>query len=137
MPEYDSEYLEGQLKKFGIAAPLAAAKRHLKTIVFRAMRDYHSSCDTHTCLLKGLGNLAFLYEKKQYELWRKELKRLKKIAELRAEHHLLFKIGDYEDKLHKETAKRDLVEGMESIVAEMQAQALNFQQFQKVTFMAA
>jgi hypothetical protein len=127
MPEYDPEYLEGQLKKLGIASPLAAAKSHLKSIIFRAMRDYNSSRDMHTCLLEGLGNLAFLYEKKQYELLRKELKRLKKIAELHAEHHILFKIGDFERKLHKETAKRDLVEGMETILSEMQGQARAFQ----------
>jgi hypothetical protein len=127
MSAYDPEYLEDQLKKLGISSPLAAAKSHLKSIIFRAMRDYNTSRDTHTCLLEGLGNLAFLYEKKQYDLLRKELKRLKKIAELHAEHHILFKIGDYERKLHKETARRDLVEGMEAILSEMQLQARAFQ----------
>jgi hypothetical protein len=127
MPAYDAEGVELELKRLGIASPLASAKNHLKTIIFRAMRDYNSSRDTHTCLMEGLGNLAFLYEKKQYDLLRKELKRLKKLAELHAEHHILFKIGDYERKLHKETARRDLVEGMEAILSEMQQQAKAFQ----------
>jgi hypothetical protein len=127
LPAYDPDYIEAEMKKLGIASPLTAAKSHLKTIIFRAMRDYNSSRDTHTCLLEGLGNLAFLYEKKQYDLLRKELKRLKKIAELHGEHHILFKIGDYARKLHKETAKRDLTEGMEEILSEVQSQARSFQ----------
>lgn len=127
LPAYDPDHIESEMKKLGIASPLTAAKSHLKSIIFRAMRDFNSSRDTHTCLMEGLGNLAFLYEKKQYDLLRKELKRLKKIAELHGEHHILFKIGDYERKLHKETAKRDLIEGMEEILSEMQAQARAFQ----------
>lgn len=127
LPAYDPDHIESEMKRLGIASPLTAAKSHLKTMIFRAMRDYNSSRDTHTCLMEGLGNLAFLYEKKQFDLLRKEIKRLKKIAELHEEHHILFKIGDYERKLHKETAKRDLIEGMEAILSEMQGQARAFQ----------
>jgi hypothetical protein len=127
MPAYDADVVSAELKKLGIGTPLPAAKNYLKLIILRAMRDYNSSRDTHTTLLEGLQNLAFLYDKKQYDLLRKELKRLKKIAEMYAEHHILFKIGDYEKKLHKETARRDIIEGMEEILSEMQAQAAAFQ----------
>ncbi len=127
MPTYDANVVAVELKKLGIATPLPAAKNYLKSIILRAMRDYNSSRDTHTTLLEGLQNLAFFYDKKQYDLLRKELKRLKKIAEMYAEHHILFKIGDYEKKLHKETARREIIEGMEVILSEMQAQAAGFQ----------
>ena len=127
MPVYDANVVAAELKKLGIATPLPAAKNHLKSIILRAMRDYNSSRDTHTTLLEGLQNLAYLYEKKQYDLLRKELKRLKKTAEMYAEHHILFKIGDYERRIHKETAKRDIVEGMEEILLKMHQNAKAFQ----------
>jgi hypothetical protein len=127
MPAYDADALTAALKKLGIATPLPAAKNHLKSILLRAMRDYNSGRTTHTRLLEGLENLAFLHEKKQYDLLRKELKRLKKIAEMHAEHHILFKIGEYERGLHKETAQREMIEGMEEIHNEMQHKARAFQ----------
>lgn len=127
MPSYDADFVAGELKRLGIASPLPAAKNHLKTIVLRAMREYNSGRDTHTSLLEGLQNLAFLYEKKQYDLLRKELRRLKKVAEMHSEFHILFKIGEYERLLHKETARRDIIEGMEEILSEMQALARSFQ----------
>jgi hypothetical protein len=127
MTAYDAEYLMAELQRLGVVTPLAAAKNHLKTLLLRAMRDYNSDRNTHTRLLEGLENLAFLYEKKQYDLLRKELKRLKKIALMFGEYHILFKIGDYEGRLHKETARRDIVQGMEEILSEIQMQAQHFQ----------
>ncbi len=127
MSAYDAEAVTAAMKKLGIATPLPAAKNHLKSILLRAMRDYNSGRSTHTRLLEGLENLAFLHEKKQYDLLRKELKRLKKIAELYAEHHILFKIGEHERSLHKETAQREMTEGMEEIHNEMQQKARAFQ----------
>jgi hypothetical protein len=127
MPAYNADALGMELKRLGIASPLAAAKNHLKSIILKAMRDYNSGRTTHSKLLEGLENLAFFYEKKQYDLLRKEIKRLKKTAQLHSEHHILFKIGDYERKLHKETARRKFVEGMEEILAEMEHQARAFQ----------
>ena len=127
MPAYDAAAVTQALKRLGIATPLPAAKNHLKSILLRAMRDYNSGRTTHTRLLEGLENLAFLHEKKQYDLLRKELKRLKKTAEMYAEHHILFKIGEYERGLHKETAQREMIEGMEEIHNEMQQKARAFQ----------
>lgn len=127
MTAYDADFVAAEMKRIGIATPLPAAKNHLKSIIFRAMREFNTSRDTHTCLLEGLQNLAFLYEKKQYDLLRKEIKRIRKIAEMFAEYHILFKISDYERKLHQETARRDIVEGMEEILSEVQLQAKAFQ----------
>ncbi|MFN8394945.1 MAG: hypothetical protein U0176_09885 [Bacteroidia bacterium] len=127
MPTYDADAVTAAMKKLGIQTPLAAAKNHLKSILLRAMRDYNSGRTTHTRLLEGLENLAFLHEKKQYDLLRKEIKRLKKMAEMYAEHHVLFKIGEYERRLHKETAQREMTEGMEEIHEEMLQKARAFQ----------
>jgi hypothetical protein len=127
MPAYDADAITISLKGLEIATPLAAAKNHLKSIVLKAMRDYYSGRTLHSKLLEGLENLAFFYEKKHYDLLEKEIKRLKKLATLHCEHHILFKIGDYERRLHKETAQRKLIEGMEDILSEMQNQARSFQ----------
>ena len=126
-PAYDAAALEEALKSKGIQTPLTAAKNHLKTTIFRAMREYNSHRSTYKSLLDGLANLSFLYEKKLYALLRKEIKRLKKIAQLYEEHHVLFKIGDFERRLHKETARKDFVEGMNEILAEMKNTAADFQ----------
>lgn len=127
MPAYDAGAIAFELKRLGIATPLAAAKNHLKAILLEAMRDYYSGRSLHSKLLQGLENLAFFYEKKHYGLLEKEINRLKKLAILHNEHHILFKIGDYERRLHKETAQRKLVEGMEAILSDMQSQARAFQ----------
>lgn len=127
MPSYDPAALEASLQQKGISTPLAGVKAQLKAILFRAMREYSSHHSTYHALLDGLANLNFLYEKKLYELLRKEIKRLKKTALLYQEHHVLFKIGDFERRLHKETAKKSFVEGMEQILEEMKRYAEDFQ----------
>lgn len=127
MSVYDPAALESALQQKGVSTPLAGVKAQLKSILFRAMREYSSNHRTHQSLLDGLANLNFLYEKKLYELLRKEIKRLKKTALLYQEHHILFKIGDFERRLHKETAKKSFVEGMELILQEMKLYAEDFQ----------
>jgi hypothetical protein len=130
---YNAPSLEARMKSHGIATPLAAAKNHLKTLLLRALREYRSGQDAHTRLLEGLGNLAIFWEKKQYGLLQKEIKRLKKMALLYGEHHVLFKIGDFERRLHKETAHRGIAEGMEAILAEVQAITASFQNQMEMT----
>lgn len=127
MSVYDPAALESALEQKGVSTPLAGVKAQLKSILFRAMREYSSNHRTHQSLLDGLANLNFLYEKKLYELLRKEIKRLKKTALLYQEYHILFKIGDFERRLHKETAKKSFVEGMELILQEMKLYAEDFQ----------
>lgn len=127
MPAYDSEAVEKAMQERGVNTPLAGLKLQLKSILFRAMREYNSNRNVYKVLLDGLGNLSFLYEKKCYDLLRKELKRLKKIAQQYEEFHVLFKIGDFERRLHKETAQKGFIEGMEEILNEMKGYSVDLQ----------
>lgn len=127
MPEYDGAALEQALASMGIATRLAAAKSHLKSMILRAMRSYNSGESVHVRLLEGLHDLAFLYKKRQFDLLRREVNRLKRLAELHGEHPILLQLGDYESRLHKELGHRDIVEGMDSITMEMSRHAEDFQ----------
>jgi hypothetical protein len=126
MEVYDEQAVQSKLLELGIATPLTAAKSHLKSMVLRAMREYHAGSDVDKRLREGLDNLAFFHEKKLYNHLRKEIKRLKKMAEMQCEFSVLFKIAEFERRLHKETAHRALAEGMEHLIAEMRLQSEAF-----------
>lgn len=122
----DWRRISEEMKERGISSPLPQLKNYLKEMLFAALRSYHSNHDIHSQLLEGLGNLGFLFEKKQFGLLGKEIRRLKALAIQYEEHHILFKIGDYERRLFKETAQKNLRDGIEAILEEQRGFALDF-----------
>jgi hypothetical protein len=118
MQDYDAAELAKRLHAQGATSNILAVKNQLKGIIFRAMREYNSQRNQHQKLLDGIANLEFLADKKLMDLMGKEIRRLKKNAQQQEAFHILMKISEYERRLHKETATKAFVEGMEEVLNE-------------------